>query len=280
MIPLNPNLKAARDQISWEASVRWLKAQPDQAELVRSCFYDDPLSAAADRYYLSSEWKAVRQLIGPPRGDALDIGSGRGISAHALARDGWRTFALEPDASMEVGAGAIRQLAAETGVNINVVETWGEQLPFESNSIDLIHCRQVLHHARDLRRLCSESARVLKPNGTFIATREHVLSRREDLQTFLNNHPLHFLYGGENAFLLQDYTSAITSAGIKLIKVLNPFQSDINLFPQSKSGIKAEFARRRLLPYPNLIPDWLLTWKGNRLDAPGRLYSFLGKKIA
>jgi SAM-dependent methyltransferase len=272
-------LKAAEGQISWEASVRWLKAQPDQGELVRACFYDDPLRAAADRYHLSSEWSAVGQLIGSPRGQALDIGAGRGISAYALARDGWQTTALEPDASLEVGAGAIRQLATETGVKINIVEEWGEGLPFESDSFDLVHCRQVLHHARDLRLLCREAGRVLRPNGIFIATREHVLSRREDLQAFLDSHPLHFLYGGESAYLLEEYTSAIEAAGIELIKVLNPLESNINLFPQSKIGLKAEFARRRSLPFLSLIPDWLLTWRGGRLNSPGRLYSFLGKKL-
>jgi 2-polyprenyl-3-methyl-5-hydroxy-6-metoxy-1,4-benzoquinol methylase len=98
------------DHLSWEASVRWLKAQPEQAELVRSCFFDDPLCTAADRYRHSAEWVAVRSLLGDSRGRALDVGSGRGISAYALARDGWQTTALEPDPSPEVGAGAIRQL--------------------------------------------------------------------------------------------------------------------------------------------------------------------------
>ena len=76
---------------TWEDAVLWLGSQPDQADLVMACFYDDPLSAAAERYYLSSEWAVL-----PPRsGLALNLGSGRGISAYALARDGWRVVALE-----------------------------------------------------------------------------------------------------------------------------------------------------------------------------------------
>ncbi len=271
-------MKDVEEQISWEASVRWLKAQPDQSELVRACFYDDPLSSAADRYYRCSEWDAVRLLLGPSRGQALDVGSGRGISAYALARDGWKTTALEPDPSLEVGAGAIRLLAAEAGVEINVVETWGEKLPFESNSFDLVHCRQVLHHANDLRLLCREAARVLKPHGIFIAIREHVLSRREDLQIFLDNHPLHRLYGGENAYLLDEYIAAITAAGIRLTKVLNPLASDINLFPGSKSDAKIQIARKLFWPAPNCLPDWLLPWAGRFVKTPGRVYSFVGWK--
>ena len=62
---------------------------------MRACFFDDPLAAAAERYYRSSEWAAVRALLPPRPGLALDLGSGRGISAYALARDGWRVVALE-----------------------------------------------------------------------------------------------------------------------------------------------------------------------------------------
>ena len=35
--------------MTWEQAVLWLRQQPDSADLVRACFYDDPLSAAADR---------------------------------------------------------------------------------------------------------------------------------------------------------------------------------------------------------------------------------------
>jgi SAM-dependent methyltransferase len=232
---LDRTLENGQSKMSWEEAVLWLKSQPEQIELVRACFFDDPLNASADRYYASTEWRAVRELIGMLTGRALDLGSGRGISAYALARDGWQTTALEPNPSSEVGAGAIHRLASETGIDIRIVENWGEELPFASDSFDLVLGRQVLHHARDLRQLCREAARVLKPNGTFIAIREHVLSRSGDLKLFLDRHPLHRLYGGENAFELHEYAAAITNAGIRLTKTMNPLESDINLYPDSRS---------------------------------------------
>lgn len=139
----------------------------------RACFFDDPLLDAAQRFHTSSEWTATRDLIPRPPGHALDVGAGRGIASYALARDGWTVSALEPDPSNLVGAGAIRALSAESGLPIEVEQQWGKSLPFASNSFDVVLCRQVLHHARDLRAFCREVARVLKPGGTVIATRGH-----------------------------------------------------------------------------------------------------------
>jgi SAM-dependent methyltransferase len=271
-------LKTGSQHLTWEQAVLWLKSQPEQDFLVKACFYDDPLLAAAERFHTGTEWKAVQQLIGPARGKALDIGAGRGISAFALAKDGWATIALEPDASQVVGAGAIRRLAEEADLRIEVVENWGESLPFENNSFDLVHARQVLHHARNLNQLCSEIGRVLKPGGIMIATRDHVLSHRRDLDEFLKRHPLHALYGGENAFLIGEYLEAISAAGIKLSKVLNPLASDINLFPETQFTMKDRIARKIRLPSPALIPDALLSLRGKLMNDPGRLYTFFGCK--
>src|SRR6187402_3965077 len=109
--------------MSWEEAVLWLKGHPDQAELVRACYFDDPLPEAAERYWRSAEWAEMRTYL-PCPGKALDIGAGRGISSFALARDGWRVTALEPDSSSVVGAGAIRALSAAAGVDIEVVEVF------------------------------------------------------------------------------------------------------------------------------------------------------------
>jgi SAM-dependent methyltransferase len=263
--------------LSWEEAVSWLKQQPDQAELVRACFYDDPLLAAAERYATSDEWRAVRVLLPTPSGTALDVGAGRGISAFALAKDGWDTVALEPNDSMVVGAGAIRRLADEAGLHIKVAEEWGERLPFADKQFNVVHCRQVLHHAQDLPQLCREIGRVLKPGGTFIATREHVISCRDDLDVFLVSHPLHKLYGGENAYLLQEYLDAIQGGGIVLNAVLNPYQSDINLYPETVAGLKRRIAAKLHLP-DMLVPNIALGWLGAINKTPGRLFTFAGRK--
>ena len=262
--------------ISWEAAVKLLKSQPNNEILVKDCFYDDPLIDAAERFYKSTEWSAIKKFL-PKVGQVLDIGSGRGISAYAFAKDGWQVHALEPDRSDLVGAGAIKKLAADNKLRIKVDQTWGEKLPYSNSTFDLVYGRAVLHHAKDLKQLCKEASRVLKPNGMFIFTREHVISKQEDLNIFLENHPLHNLYGGENAYLLKEYKNAIIESGINLRFVLNPMWSDINLYPDTKKDIKKKIANR--LKISSLIlPDSLLYLYGALSNTPGRLYSFVGQK--
>ncbi len=263
--------------MTWEEAVLWLRRQPGSEAHVRACFYDDPLYEAANRYWQSSEWQAVRRYLPKRPGRALDVGAGRGISSYALARDGWNVTALEPDSSSIVGAEAIRELARQVDLSISVVETWGEELPFQDKSFDLVYCRAALHHARDLNELCKEMGRVLRPGGILIATREHVISRKEDLSAFLKSHPLQDLYGGENAYLLCEYTQAIEHAGIALTAVLSPCQSSINLYPQTSIDIKRNWAAKLWLPFPGLIPDIALTVHDALSRRPGRLYSFIGR---
>jgi len=262
---------------TWEEAVQWLKEQPDQQVLVKAAFYDDPLFDAAQRYAQSSEWAAVRNFFSDKRGKALDVGAGRGISSYALAGDGWQVTALEPDSSDLVGAGAIRSLAKESGCSIEVVETWGESLPFSDATFDLVYCRAVLHHARDLNDLCKEAYRILKPGGQFIATREHVISKHEDLDEFLHSHPLHDLYGGEHAYLLREYLGAIKGAGFKIEKVMNPAESDINLYPQTIQGMKKHIASKLKVPHM-FIPNTILKFRAALSNCPGRLYSFVAIK--
>lgn len=278
----------ARTFGTWEAAVSWLLAQPEHSELCRACYYDRPPAAAAERYRKSEEWQALRSFMPKPPGSALDVGAGMGVASYALAREGWRTVALEPDASALVGAGAIRLLAAETGIAVDVVQERGESLPFADASFELVHARQVLHHARDLPRFCGELRRVLKPGGVLLATREHVISSAAQLPAFLDGHALHKYYGGENAFTLSVYHRALAGAGLRLEHDLGPLQSVINYAPFTQDSLVDEIARRAgRVKGGAFVARALLApaWRGpmlsllSRLDRrPGRLHTFVARR--
>jgi SAM-dependent methyltransferase len=282
-------MSAAGTFVSWEDAVSWLRRQPGMAQLVRECYYDDPPLEAAQRYFASEEWQAVRALLSGRRGLALDIGAGRGIASYALARDGFEVVALEPDPSELVGAGAIRALARESGLPIGVVESTSEHLPFASATFDVVFARAALHHTRDLAAACAEFFRVLKPGGLLVAIREHVISRRADLPRFLEQHPLHRLYGGENALLLSQYRAALGGAGFHRLAVLTPWSSPINYAPRTLAELKDELALRMTTPLPRLRrlvraglgvgAFWrVLSALLERIDhRPGRLYSFVAQ---
>ena len=264
------------DQKTWEEAILWLRTQPEYEQLVRDCFFDDPLLPALNRYWESSEWYAVREKVGMAGGRILDIGAGRGISSYAFARDGWQVTALEPDPSLIVGAGAVREIVASTGLPIEIVEAWGESLPFADESFDLVYGRQVLHHAQDLASLCREMARVLKPGGKILATREHVIFRDADLPIFLEKHPLHRLYGGEHAYRLSEYKQAMENAGIQLAQVINPWASPINLYPRTAKDIGAAISNRIRVVPASVFTQPVLSRIGWLLRSPGTSYSFFG----
>lgn len=279
------------ERLTWEQAIEWFKAQPDKQELVRAGYYDEPLIGAAQRFIESQEWEAICKLLRAwIPGRVLELGAGHGIGSYAFARAGCAVVATELDPSPIVGANAIQCLAKETNLSIQVVRSAGEKQAFYASYFDIVYAREVLHHARDLKELCQEAARVLRPGGVFLATREHVISRSKDLPTFLQSHSLHHLYGGENAFLLCEYMSALQSAGLAIMHVYGPYDSPINAMPMTRTQNRARIAAKlqkyvgrtaanRLSKEENLwfLMGHIRSWINN---TPGRLYSFLSVKSA
>jgi hypothetical protein len=83
---------------SWESAVQWLRTQPDQRDLVIDAYYDDPLQAAAERYWASEEWRAIVAFLPRSVGER-SMSAPDAVLQATLAREGFSVSALEPNAS-------------------------------------------------------------------------------------------------------------------------------------------------------------------------------------
>jgi 2-polyprenyl-6-hydroxyphenyl methylase / 3-demethylubiquinone-9 3-methyltransferase len=100
-----------------------------------------------------------------PRGKkALEVGSGGGYMCEDIARLGLDTTGIDPS---ERSVEAASKHARESGLRVRYEHGAGESLPFEDATFDVVLCCDVLEHVRDLPRVVSEIARVLRPGGFF-----------------------------------------------------------------------------------------------------------------
>jgi ubiquinone/menaquinone biosynthesis C-methylase UbiE len=239
--------------MTWEETIEFIRTQPEYKELVDKAYFDADLSLNVENFMQSEEFIETLQLLKKYQPDArtlLDIGSGNGISAVALALKGYNVLTIEPDSSDTVGAGAIRKLKTHYNLtNLEVFEAFAEELQLPYESFDIVYVRQCMHHAYDLEKFVAEASRVTKKNGLFITIRDHIIFDERDKEWFLNNHPLQKFYGGENAFTPSEYKTAMIKAGLKIEEEIKYFDNIINYYPSSKEEISNmfEFAKSKAL---------------------------------
>ena len=118
-------------------------------------------------------------------------------------------------------------------------------MPCASQSFDVVYIRQAVHHAAELNTFIRESARLLKPGGVLMSARDHVIYNEMDKQWFLETHPLHRFYGGENAFTEQEYRLAIEGAGLDIVLCLHHYESVINYFPEKRDEVEGKLYERK-----------------------------------
>ena len=229
--------------MNWHETIEFIRGKSEYQELVRDAYFDPVLENNIERFGKSSEFLETLKLINENAAaskELLDIGAGNGVSSINFALQGYNVTVVEPDSSDTVGANAIRRLVKSYQLNNVVVhEKFAEEINFPDESFDIVYVRQAMHHAYNLNSFIKEAGRVLKKGGILMTIRDHVVFDKQDKEAFLQIHPLHKFYGGENAFSSKEYKQAFNNAGLNLIKEIKYFDSIINYFPQTESSIQS-----------------------------------------
>jgi 2-polyprenyl-3-methyl-5-hydroxy-6-metoxy-1,4-benzoquinol methylase len=288
--------------MNWEETIKFIRTRPEYADLVEKAYFEEDLRLNVERFKSSEEFIETLRLLKenlPQAKTILDIGSGNGISAIAFALAGYEVTVSEPDPSDTIGAGAVRALKAIYNIkDLDVYQEFAENIKFDGKLFDVVYVRQAMHHAYNLREFVKNLAGLLRPGGMLFTVRDHVIFDARDKEWFLENHPLHKFYGGENAFTPAEYEAAIEDAGLTIIQSWKHFENVINYFPMTKAEYSAAPLKKEkeleeilagrigVLAKISFVKSWYKRRHGfdvnnffNERRVPGRMYSYLAQKL-
>jgi len=131
--------------------------------------YFDELAGKFGRHYVPGRsWKALADALLHllPPVVVADLGAGEGTMSQLLARRARQVIAIDNSEKM-VDFG--KALAAEHGLeNLDFRKGDLEELPIESDSVDVALFSQSLHHAQHPAKAVEEASRILRPNGRIL----------------------------------------------------------------------------------------------------------------
>jgi len=136
-------------------------ADPSMAESFDGLRFSGPIGQLIAR----TQEQVIAGFLDPVEGRAvLDVGTGTGRAALALAHRGARVTGI--DASAEMLAVAKRR-ALEAGVNVTFLAGDAHGLAFDDRSFDAVICLRVLMHTPDWQRSLAELCRVARDRVVF-----------------------------------------------------------------------------------------------------------------
>ncbi|HNR67313.1 MAG TPA: class I SAM-dependent methyltransferase [bacterium] len=186
-----------------------------------------------------------------PGGHLLEIGCGAGWESVAWAQAGMNVSAVDlSPAALELA----RKNFQLYGLEGDLREANAEDLPFESNSFDIVASFGVLHQTESTQRAISEVLRVLKPGGEAVITLYYRYSWKILLSKLSR---INFEFSHEDAPITRLYTK----------KELKQLFADFNEVQVSLDYTKATQTPRRgllsgifnyvFVPLYNILPSFI-----------------------
>ena len=168
--------------------------------------------AASEPHKFGPSLPKLLELARPLRTDVcLDVGTGTGHTAAALAPFVRKVYGLDPAEGMLAAAretyGGVDKLEFTPGT--------GDDTGFPDDTFDLVTARHTLHHHANVQSTLAEIRRVLKPGGRFVMVDEvtpngeleawyHALERARD--------PTHV-----RAYLMDEWRAFVREAGLEWV---------------------------------------------------------------
>lgn len=148
-------------------------------------FYEDRVLPRLINIACSSKptRKQREKIVPRAYGDVLEIGLGNGLNLPFYDRSNVRKiFGLEPSEGMR--RSAARNIA-ESGLDVELIDLPGEEIPLEDNSVDSVLVTYTLCTIPDAVTALQGMRRVLKPNGHLFFC-EHGKAPDDDVRKWQN----------------------------------------------------------------------------------------------
>jgi ubiquinone/menaquinone biosynthesis C-methylase UbiE len=207
--------------------------------------------------------------------DVLEVGCGSGIAVQLFAEAGANVTAVD---LTPWAVATTRSRLDAFGLEADVFEADGEQLPLNDDAFDLVFSWGVIHHSTDMERALSELVRVCRPGGEVVIMVYHRRSLFYVVyRGFMRFLPLarrlglHFegaRAGDTEGLIARHFTrreleEMLIAAGLRDVRVI-PYGQDAELLP---------LPRRVRLPITERLPqawkDAILRRVGHQLAASG-----------
>jgi ubiquinone/menaquinone biosynthesis C-methylase UbiE/glutathione S-transferase len=218
--------------------------------------------------------KAVLELKLRPATAALDVGTGLGHVALALAGKGFTVTACDTSLPTLQEAAA---LAARKKLPVTFHEHGADKLPYADNSFGLVTSRMAAHHFADPGAFIREAARVLKTYGYLVLVDGTVPDDQAEAYEWMNaverlRDPSHVRYVTPNVWRKWCMDAGLTVTRLQVESYrqpeLNRYFNEANTPPENRKKVlemlaKAPASVRELFRLGQ--EDGRIVWNGRRL---------------
>ena len=193
-------------------------------------------------------------LARPQKTDrCLDVGTGTGHTAAALAKYAGHVYGLDPSEGMRQAAQDMYGYLE----NISWVDGTSEATGFNDESFDIVAARHTLHHHPNIKKTLLELSRLLKANGRLVIVDE--ITPNEAVndwyhQLEVTRDPTHL-----RAYYMSEWQGFIKEAGLSWVlgDAETHYPSDVEswILRQNPSDEQAENVRELFRNAPNIARE-------------------------